>query len=95
MYALAAAQWILWYGQELFERVLYPEEMTVLDEQYWRPGKPYHGGSALSLERWRFWRDRFRAGADQKVKGQLAEESRGVCAKARDLMDAFERAIVL
>ncbi|KAI9802791.1 MAG: hypothetical protein M1833_001390 [Piccolia ochrophora] len=90
-YVLAAAQWIIYYGQSFFKEVIRPREVSSTDLQYWKPGPLYAGKADLSLDRWHFWRDGFRAAASQEVdeKG-LRLECKNVAAKAAALMDAFE-----
>ena len=99
---LAAAQWILWYGQSFFKQVIYPGDITSEDLQHWTPGPLYDGKAHLTLHRWHFWRDSFKAVAsgrraeeDEKGFGQdedgFGQECRMVSAAAADLMDSFER----
>ena len=90
---LSAAQWILWYGQTLFKRIIYPGEVPIDDLQSWTPGPLYDGTKFLSLHRWQFWKDSFRniaySGQDEE-KGGYSQECRSVSAKAATIMDALE-----
>ncbi|RDW70677.1 DUF3632 domain-containing protein [Aspergillus mulundensis] len=84
---LAAAQYIFWSGQELFKAISYVSEDYTPGE----PGPLYTGEGGLSLHRWRFWKDGFRAaGGDMGI----GEEARGVAGKAAVLMEGLESALV-
>ena len=48
---IAAAQYILWDGQNLFKHVIYPEERSQEDMRSWKPGPLYAGDQTLSLDR--------------------------------------------
>ena len=93
-YVLAAAQWILWYGQSFFKQVLFLDDENIKHSRAWSPGPLYSGTSALSLHRWRFWKESFRtvalAGKDEE-KGGYGQECRTVAAKAADMMDSLEK----
>ncbi|KAI9847730.1 MAG: hypothetical protein M1837_001978 [Sclerophora amabilis] len=92
-YVLAAAQWILWYGQSLFKQVLFPGEISSRDLQRWKPGPLYCGKAYLSLQRWHFWRDGFKSvasGEKEKVEW-VSQECTNVAAKAAEMMDSMER----
>ncbi|KAK2759837.1 hypothetical protein FQN54_002571 [Arachnomyces sp. PD_36] len=85
-YIIGAAQWILWNGQKLFAQIKYTG--TVFP-QYWSPGELYSGEGLLTIHRWRFWADRFRAMAGEK--SECSDECKAVAVKAADMMDAFEK----
>ncbi len=54
---MAAAQWILWYGQTLFKLITYDYlEEDIREKGNWRLGKTYTGPpiEPRSIERWRF-----------------------------------------
>lgn len=87
-YVLGAAQWILWNGQNLFTQIRYSGDMLPKDSQKWIPGRLDHAEPLLTLERWHFWRDRFRAVAGEKH--EASDECKAVAVKAVDMMDAFE-----
>lgn len=93
IYVLAAAQWILWYGQSFFKQVLSPGDVTLDDLQCWSPGPLYDGKRFLSLHRWHFWRDSFKAVACGEQGGEkgLGQECMTVAAKAADMMDSLEK----
>lgn len=58
----------------------------------WAPGPLYGGKAHLTLNRWHFWRDGYRAVAScgkEKEKG-YSQECKSVAAKAAALMDALE-----
>lgn len=93
IYVLAAAQWILWYGQSLFKQVLFPGEVSSDDLRKWSPGPLYDGKAHLTLHRWHFWRDGYNAVAfseKEKEKG-YSQECKNVAAKAAAMMDALEK----
>lgn len=68
---LSAAQWILWYGQSLFKQVLYPCD-TPDDLRPWNPGPLYRGKAELSLHRWHFWKNGFKAVASSRTGEEKA-----------------------
>ena len=70
VYVLRAAQWILWYSQSLFKQLLFSGSITLRDSTTWESGELYKGNWGLSLERWHFWRDCFKAAAasEQDIK---------------------------
>ncbi|KAI9762428.1 MAG: hypothetical protein M4579_000404 [Chaenotheca gracillima] len=89
-YVSAAAQWIFWYGQSLFKQVLFavPES----DLRLWSPGDLYDGKADLSLDRWHFWRDGYKAVASgQRGEEQgFGQECQDLAARAADIMDCLE-----
>ena len=94
MYVLAAAQWILWYGQSFFKHIIYPGEIDNDTLRSWKPGSLYTGTKFLSLHRWQFWKDSFKnivCGGQDEEKGGYSQECRSVSAKAADIMDALEK----
>lgn len=87
---MAAAQWILWNGQNLFHHVLYP---MCSDEISWRFGSLYtKGGALLSIDRWCFWRDSFAAIAEND---KSSDECKKLSLKAVKLMDAMQENMML
>ena len=97
MYVLAAAQWILWYGQSFFKHIIYPGEIDNNTLRMWKPGPLYTGTKFLSVHRWQFWKDSFKnvaSGGQDEEKGGYSQECRSVSAKAADIMDALERNMV-
>lgn len=91
-YILGAAQWILWYGQSLFKQVLYPGDPPE-DLRPWNPGPLYDGKASLSLHRWHFWRDSYKAIASGERQGEesFSQECKDIAAKAVSMVDSFER----
>ncbi|KIA75771.1 hypothetical protein HK57_00457 [Aspergillus ustus] len=76
---LAAAQYILWSGQEQFKRLSFiGEDVDPATLQDWKPGPLYYGHGGFTLDRWRFWKAGFRAAA----------EDSGIEAEARRVADA-------
>lgn len=92
---------MVWYGQSLFEQVLFPGDVSEEDLQHWTPGSLYRGGNGLDVRRWRFWRDGFEAVASLPLlsnlsgkgeeKGGFGEECRSVAKRAAGMMEALER----
>lgn len=92
-YMMAAAQWILWYGQTFFKQVLFSREVSLDTLRSWSPGPLYDGTRFLSLHRWHFWRDGFNAvasGEKEDEKG-FGQECKVVAAKAAAMMDSLEK----
>jgi hypothetical protein len=87
---IAAAQYILWDGQELFKNVLCPD--SIEDTESRRPGLLYFGDSSLSLKRWRFWKDGFRKAAGED--SGMSDECRKVSTKAATLMETLEASML-
>jgi hypothetical protein len=87
---IAAAQYILWDGQELFKHVLCPD--SIEDTKNWEPGLLYFGDASLSLKRWRFWKDGFRKAAGED--SGLSDECRKVSTRAATLMEALEARMI-
>lgn len=90
---LAAAQWILWYGQSFFKHLLFPGDVSADDLRKWRPGPLYKGKAHLTLHRWHFWRDGFNAVASEGMADEkgLRRECEIVAGKAAEMMDSLER----
>ena len=86
---LAAAQYILWYGQSFFKQVIYSREVSIDTLQGWTPGPLYRGPKFLSLHRWHFWRDGYNNVASGG-KEEFGRECRVVAAKAAAIMDSLE-----
>lgn len=91
-FILAGAQWILWYGQALFKQILFIGHVSSEDRRGWAPGDLYIGKGTLSLHRWHFWRDGFRA-TTSDASGAFSEECKSVAKKAADMMDAIESSL--
>ncbi len=91
-YILAAAQWILWYGQSFFKQIIFREDVSTDTLRMWSPGPLYDGKSFLSLHRWHFWRDSFNAVAsEEKGEKEFGQECKTVAGKAAALMDSLEK----
>jgi hypothetical protein len=88
-YVLAAAQYVLCKGQDLIEHVLYPGDVSSLDEQHRAPGPRYSGTPHLDRARWRYWREGFAA---EVGRATAPDEVKTVAAKVVKLMDALEDA---
>ncbi|KAI9796265.1 MAG: hypothetical protein M1825_000856 [Sarcosagium campestre] len=92
IYMLAAAQWILWYGQGLLKQIIYKEDATAHDLSCWKPGKYYNGPAEFNLRRWQFWRDGYRSVASGE--GEYSQKCRDVSAKAAAIMATLEEILV-
>ncbi|KAL2850447.1 hypothetical protein BJX68DRAFT_266656 [Aspergillus pseudodeflectus] len=88
---LAAAQYILWSGQEQFKRIGFSGDIDEDLLRDWKPGPLYDGKAAFGLERWRFWKAGFMAAAEDF---DLGKEARDVADRAAGLMDALENALL-
>lgn len=87
----AAAQWILWYGQSLFQLAITGTDPTYNGhERAWHPGPLYHGTNQLSLDRWHFWRDGYRAVASVAEEKGFSRECMDLATRAATFMDAIE-----
>jgi hypothetical protein len=86
-YVLGAAQWILWNGQNLFAQIRYPGDG--LPHDYKKGGPFFSSELVITLPQWRFWRDGFRAVAEEKY--EASDECKTVAVKAADMMDALEK----
>ena len=93
IYVLAAAQWILSYGQSFFKQALFPRDVNSDNLRLWKPGPRYDGNARVSFQRCHFWRDRFIAEApgERRRKKGRGEECMVVAAKAAESMDSSER----
>ncbi len=93
---MGAAQWILWFGQSLFKRVLFPGEAEIEDLTHsWGPGQLYQGQGGLSIDRWRFWKKGF-ASVAAGVGGEkewFGAECVRVSAKAAEIMELLEESM--
>lgn len=76
---IAAAQHILWGGQDLFKHVICPKDLDESDLRCWEPGPLYEGDATFSLDRWRFWRRGFEAAAGNT--GGFGDEWKNVAEK--------------
>ena len=95
IYISGAAQWILWYGQRLFQSLMFSGEVTRDQLKSWQPGPLYIGKPGLSIHRWRFWQNAFlkvASGHDEGEKGH-GEECRSLALRAADIMGALERSM--
>jgi Protein of unknown function (DUF3632) len=85
---MAAAQWIIWSGQNLFTFFLFLEKTSLDEEKGWKFGSLYTGGGTfLSMERWYFWKRGFASVENSKY----GDESKKNASKALDLTGAMDR----
>lgn len=94
---IAAAQWVLGFGQALYKLVAYDgigDEIGENGRTRWWLDKDLEasGMTARSIERWRFWRAGFEA-----VSNEIgaSEECKRVSARAAALMDALEESMLV
>lgn len=86
-YVLAAAQYVLWKGQSVIQRIVYPGNVSNMNKQQWAPGPRYSGSACLDMSRWHYWRDGFLAAAES---GTVLDEVKTAAGKAVKLMDVLE-----
>ncbi|KAL4941679.1 hypothetical protein BDV06DRAFT_222887 [Aspergillus oleicola] len=84
---IAAAQYILWNGQNLLKATQYNDDTDEDDLRRWNKGDLYDGEAGLTLRRWRFWKAGFHAA--RKDSG-LGDEASDVARRAASLMEALE-----
>ena len=87
-YVLTAAQYVMWKGQDLMQRIVHPGDVGALYEQHWAPGPRYHGLARIDMSRWHFWKDGF--AAEEAGRGNVSDEAKAVAGKTVKLMDALE-----
>ncbi|KAI9750028.1 MAG: hypothetical protein M4579_006634 [Chaenotheca gracillima] len=96
-YVLVAAQYILWDGHSLFRQILVLRQgdfdIDASDLRAWTPGPLYRGKPYLTVDRWHFWRDGYRAVAAEKKEERYSQECRDVATKAANLMEALEKSL--
>ena len=91
MTVLAAAQWILWYGQSLFESILWHNESVEADNvKEWKFGQWYKGKGLLDRSRWDFWKTGFQQAADNDG---YSAECRDVASRAAKLMQVIGKTL--
>lgn len=90
---MAAAQWILWDGQEIFKYMANPLPVSEADARSWRLGDRCTLPSVpvVSLARWRLWKEGFRAAGAEGGDG--SQECRDLAGRAAALMDAIEKSM--
>ena len=103
-YVSGAAQWILWHGLGTFKFILfYPStEVSKDNSTSWRLGPCYSGAhissddpkAPLSIHRWQFWKDSFRAVASQGEESgeeDYTQECKNLASKAAEIMNVLEK----
>jgi hypothetical protein len=88
---MAAAQWIIWFGHNLFKLILY-DDVSLDDDDAWRMGDGITDTSMQprSVERWRFWKAGFDAVAANENTGS---DCKKLAARAAGLMGSIEQAM--
>lgn len=71
-------------------QIRYPGDVLP-ETTVWTPGKPPSSirKPLLTLHKWQFWRDCFRAAAGEE--SEAGDECKAVSTKAADMMDAIEK----
>lgn len=92
-HVMAAAQWILWDGQEIFQHMANPLPVSDLAKKMWQLGDCCTPSSmpAVSLARWQFWKERFKAAGAEGGDGSV--ESKDLAGRAAALMDVIEKSM--
>ncbi|KAL4959050.1 DUF3632 domain-containing protein [Aspergillus stella-maris] len=82
---IAAAQYVLWNGQNLFTATQYCGDVS--DPRPWSDEGLYRGELGQNLQRWRFWKAGFHSAADDSA---LGNEARDIARRSASLMEVFE-----
>lgn len=94
-HVMAAAQWILLDGQEIFKYMANPLPVAEDEARMWRLGDRYSSSdvAVVSVARWQLWKEGFKAaaGADQGAEG--SDECKDLAGRAAALMDAIEKSM--
>ncbi|KAK7702412.1 hypothetical protein SLS64_009704 [Diaporthe eres] len=92
-HVMAAAQWILWNGQEIYKYMANPLPVSDVDEKTWWLGDCCTPSSmpVVSLARWQFWKEGFRAAGAERGDGSL--ECKDLAGRAAALMDVIEKSM--
>lgn len=92
-HVMAAAQWILWDGQEVFKYMANPLPVSDDEARMWRLGERCSSSpvGVVSLARWRLWKEGFKAAAAEGPEG--SHESKDLAGRAAGLMDAIEKSL--
>lgn len=91
-HVMAAAQWILWDGQEIFKYMANPLRVSDDEARIWRLGERCSSSSVdvISLARWQLWKEGFKAAAAAEGP-KCSNESKNLAERAAALMDAIEK----
>ncbi|KAK2616067.1 hypothetical protein N8I77_002776 [Diaporthe amygdali] len=94
-HVMAATQWILSDGQDIFKYMANPLPISNNNATIWRLGDRYHYLSSVavvSLRRWQLWREGFKVTAIIEG-GEGSHESRDLAGRATSLMDVIEKSL--
>lgn len=91
-HVMAAAQWILWDGQEIFKYMANPLPVSDDEARIWRLGERCSSSSVdvISLARWQLWKEGFKAAA---AADDGSHESKDLAERAAGLMDVIEKSL--
>lgn len=92
-HVMAAAQWMLWDGQEIYKYMANPLPVSDVDEKTWWLGNCCTPSSMLvvSLARWQFWKEGFKAAGAEG--GGRSLECKDLAGRAAALMDFIEKSM--
>ena len=96
VWVLAAAQYILWSGQSVFKYATYSKDVIEEDPRPWDSGPLYDGKPLMDLDRWRFWKEGFRAVEKSAVfvaQDELGKECSDVSRRAAEIMEVLEKSM--
>lgn len=92
-HVMAAAQCILWDGQEIYKYMVNPLPVSDVDERMWRLGNgcTLSSVAVVSLARWQFWKEGFKAvGAEAS---EASYECKDLAGRAAALMDVIQKSM--
>lgn len=83
----AAAQYIIWSGQTLFQQISYSADFGAHNEPAFQGGPLFDGEGVLTLRRWQFWRKGFE---DAATSEKCGAECVNLAERAASLMSSIE-----
>lgn len=92
-HVMAAAQWIIWDGQEIYKYMVNPLPVSDVEAKMWRLGNCCTPSSVpiVSLARWKFWKQGFKAAGAERGEGSY--ECKDLAGRAAAMMDVIEGSI--
>lgn len=93
-HVMAAAQWMLWDGQEIFKYMANPLPVSEDEARMWRLGDRFSSSdvAVVSVARWQLWKEGFKAAAGA-AQGADSDECEDLAERAVALMDAIEKSM--
>lgn len=94
-HVMAAAQWILWDGQQIFKYMATPLPVSDDEVRMWRLGDRFSSSdvAVVSVARWQLWKEGFKAAAAASEEGEGSHECKDLAGRAATLMDAIEKSM--